>query len=207
MYGVGVKKCKDCVDILHTHMSEHMYQTINCRKCYNVLYAENCEECRNCEHIINCFGCEYCFGCSNLFQKRYCIFNKQYTKEEYEQYMNDNKNTQVPVVDILPATYGYQNNRAYGCSIYYSQDAKFCSDVQESKNIAYSDRVYNGPNEDVYDINEYGMQINKVYECVAVGINSSNIMSGIFVNEEVDRIYYSLHVHRSKNCFGCIGVV
>ncbi|MDP2669631.1 MAG: hypothetical protein Q8O99_01100 [bacterium] len=25
------------------------------------------------------------FGCSNLRNKQYCIFNKQYTQEEYEQ--------------------------------------------------------------------------------------------------------------------------
>ena len=29
-------------------------------------------------------GCEYCFGCAGLTNKSYCIFNKQYSKEEYE---------------------------------------------------------------------------------------------------------------------------
>ena len=31
-------------------------------------------------------GCKHCFGCSHMHgNKQYCIFNKQYSKEEYEQ--------------------------------------------------------------------------------------------------------------------------
>ncbi len=32
----------------------------------------------------HCFGCRDCFGCIGLKNKRYCILNKQYSKEEYE---------------------------------------------------------------------------------------------------------------------------
>ena len=32
-----------------------------------------------------CNGCRDCFGCAGLRKKQYCIFNKQYTKEEYEK--------------------------------------------------------------------------------------------------------------------------
>ena len=34
-------------------------------------------------HLIS--ACQHCFGCSGLKSKKYCIFNKQYTKEEYEK--------------------------------------------------------------------------------------------------------------------------
>jgi hypothetical protein len=33
-------------------------------------------------HLIS--GCSNCFGCSGLRRKQYCIFNKQYSKDEYE---------------------------------------------------------------------------------------------------------------------------
>lgn len=32
-----------------------------------------------------CTGCKYCFGCVGLQKMEYCIFNRQYTKEEYEE--------------------------------------------------------------------------------------------------------------------------
>jgi hypothetical protein len=35
-------------------------------------------------YSISCKGCQNCFGCSGLRNKQYCVFNKQYTREEYE---------------------------------------------------------------------------------------------------------------------------
>ncbi len=37
------------------------------------------------EYLDLCLECEYCFGCVGLKKKKYCILNKQYTKEEYEK--------------------------------------------------------------------------------------------------------------------------
>jgi hypothetical protein len=41
--------------------------------------------CRYSAYLDNCEECEYCFGCVGLRKKKYCILNKQYTKEEYEK--------------------------------------------------------------------------------------------------------------------------
>ncbi|OGI63304.1 hypothetical protein A2818_01610 [Candidatus Nomurabacteria bacterium RIFCSPHIGHO2_01_FULL_40_12] len=35
------------------------------------------------EYTFGCHGCGYLFGCVGLRKAEYCIFNKQYTKEEY----------------------------------------------------------------------------------------------------------------------------
>jgi len=32
-----------------------------------------------------CIGAKHCFGCVGIKNKEYCIFNKQYTKEQYEE--------------------------------------------------------------------------------------------------------------------------
>lgn len=45
------------------------------------LYATNC---RYSFYLDACEDCEYCFGCVGLKKKKYCILNKQYSKEEYE---------------------------------------------------------------------------------------------------------------------------
>ena len=54
-------------------------------------------------------GCGNIFGCIGLRQKQYCILNKQYTKEEYEelvpkiiQHMND-----MPYIDSKGRIYKY----------------------------------------------------------------------------------------------------
>ena len=45
------------------------------------LYASGC---RFSSYLDACDESEYCFGCVGLRKKKYCILNKQYTKEEYE---------------------------------------------------------------------------------------------------------------------------
>ncbi len=46
----------------------------------NVIYYS-----ANIEYSFNCYNCTFCFACLGLRKKNYCIFNKQYTKEEYLQ--------------------------------------------------------------------------------------------------------------------------
>ena len=36
-------------------------------------------------YCYTCFACTDCFGCVGLKNKQYCILNKQYTKEEYQE--------------------------------------------------------------------------------------------------------------------------
>lgn len=68
--------------------SERMYEVIN-----TAISAHNClfsAVSRNCHDIMYCYNCMYChdcFGCVGLKNQSYCIFNTQYTKEEYEQHM------------------------------------------------------------------------------------------------------------------------
>ncbi len=63
-------------------------------------------------NISYCFGltsCSNCFACIGLRSKQYCILNKQYTKEQYEElvpmiikHMND-----MPYIDSMGRVYKY----------------------------------------------------------------------------------------------------
>jgi hypothetical protein len=59
-------------------------------------------------YCFNCHGCNNLLGCIGLRSKEYCIFNKQYTKEEYEEllpkiisHMKD-----MPYIDKKGRSYG-----------------------------------------------------------------------------------------------------
>ncbi|MEI7513567.1 MAG: hypothetical protein WCJ74_03030 [bacterium] len=41
--------------------------------------------CHDCLYSIECHNSGYLFGCVGLNQKKYCILNKQYAKEQYEE--------------------------------------------------------------------------------------------------------------------------
>ena len=64
---------------------------------------------KNVSYCITSPGISDCFGCVGLKKKQYCILNKQYTKEEYEnlvpkiiKHMND-----MPYIDKKSRVHGY----------------------------------------------------------------------------------------------------
>lgn len=95
--GYDLKNCEDCrycatlesfVDCHDCNFcpakSELCYQCLAVDG-YKLLSCHNCmNACAELSYCNECYGCKNCFGCVGLKQKRYCIFNKQYTKEEYD---------------------------------------------------------------------------------------------------------------------------
>jgi len=77
---------KDCYDYTDWGFgAERIYDSIvvgenvsNVKFCWYV-YQNSSEM----EYCALCVGCKNCFGCVGLRSKQYCIFNKQYSKEEY----------------------------------------------------------------------------------------------------------------------------
>lgn len=103
------KNCHDCFDIVITAenctycqfsgwnaqdmmdttmcglKSELVYEMQATVESYNCAFMFFCRNARDSYYCDNVNHCDHCFGCVNLPQhKSYCILNKQYTKEEYE---------------------------------------------------------------------------------------------------------------------------
>lgn len=51
---------------------------------YYVIFSFSVSHCKFVEYSAYLQNCQNCFGCCGLVDKQYCIFNKQYSKEEYE---------------------------------------------------------------------------------------------------------------------------
>jgi hypothetical protein len=66
---------------------ELMYEVVQCGiNDSNVLFSFDCWGGNsNLLYSWMCESCQNCFGCVGLQKKRYCILNKQYTKEDYER--------------------------------------------------------------------------------------------------------------------------
>jgi hypothetical protein len=79
------------------YLTKNMYDGMNAGGTSDILYeaqhthfqyhsafltdVDHCQEAYLCEL---CDSCKHCFGCVGLRNKQYCVFNKQYSKEEYE---------------------------------------------------------------------------------------------------------------------------
>ena len=74
---------KSCIDTGGCWDGELMGNCANSLNGYALKYS-NWSPSRYGEYLDLCIECEYCFGCVGLKKKKYCVLNKQYTKEEYE---------------------------------------------------------------------------------------------------------------------------
>jgi hypothetical protein len=84
--------CQDCYD--YDSWGENaslVYESEECgRNISRVWFCVGCwENIYDCRYSYYCIGCSNCFWCVGLRNKQYCIFNKQYTKEEYEKKVSE----------------------------------------------------------------------------------------------------------------------
>ncbi len=85
VFGSDIKDSRDCDEI--GDFAELVYESSNSGyKIQNVLFSINILD--NNSNILYSNHCHYSanlFGCIGMKRKQYCILNKQYTKEEYEE--------------------------------------------------------------------------------------------------------------------------
>ena len=110
-YLQNCKNCQNCFDVEDGESLKYCYQLVlsakdsrdiyqygtkinECYECgivgdgsYHILCSSqifiNNSDLMYCAFMAN--GCKNCFGCCNMVGNSYCVFNKQYTKEEYEE--------------------------------------------------------------------------------------------------------------------------
>jgi len=79
--GLDTKDCIDQMGVIHTEISGNNSCVVGGYQMKHSIWSDG----RYSEYLDLCSEVEYCFGCVGLRKKKYCILNKQYTKEEYEK--------------------------------------------------------------------------------------------------------------------------
>lgn len=101
----------DSQDLIMTGSGSESYECTNSGRGMNrVVLSFSCGSgCSEVYYCDGCRGCTNCFGCVSLINKKYCIFNKQYTKEEYFELIEKIKKhmDEMPYVDKIGRVYGY----------------------------------------------------------------------------------------------------
>ena len=86
LYSLAVKdNSKNILNSINVVNSENIYQWLNIALSYNIFYSKHIDNCNNLRFCTNMIWCSNCILCDKLENKSYCIHNKQYTKEAYEQ--------------------------------------------------------------------------------------------------------------------------
>ncbi|MBM3257389.1 MAG: hypothetical protein FJY98_03665 [Candidatus Liptonbacteria bacterium] len=82
MFG-GAPRSRQCFDTFQSRDMEYSYEVVDAEKCNGVRFVQNCVACSDSTFLYDCRNCSSCVGCVGLRNKSFCIFNKQYSKEEY----------------------------------------------------------------------------------------------------------------------------
>jgi hypothetical protein len=213
-YSNVLKHSKNCLDCSYVSQSELLYECVDCHSCYNLEYSQDCSECFDSWFLKNCIACKNCIGCVNLRQKEFCIFNKQYSKEEYEKFLKENDLGDRKViqhfrklfdehVDAFPVKYNHSvlAENSTGDYLKNVQNVFDSFNMGICRDCRYCDSLYYA--NDCMDTSSFGEKIELIYEGITIGINSTNVLfSNCIVNNSYN-VTYSFNCRSVSNVFAC----
>lgn len=207
-YGRNIFYSFDCVDCADTHNSELCYECVTIKKCYNLNFSQDCEQCADSEYLKECKSCQSCFCCINLKHKKYYIFNKPYSQDDYKNkvaYMKSQGQNFIEkefekFKEISPhiAIHGSNNENSIGD---YLSNSKNCFNVFESKesqDCMYSYELLKC--EDCLDIT-IGEFSKLNYDCVSsYKLNNSNFCYNCWESSDLE---YCEYCFQCEHCLFC----
>lgn len=205
---------KQCVDSLLIRNCELSYECITSENLYNCAWCQDCFDSRDLLLCYDLKNCSDCIGCVGLRNKQYCIFNIQYTKEDYEKekmriQVSDPEKMQRAIAHFTklklktPRRYmlGIHNEAVTGNYINNSVNSQYCFDIKNCENVQYSAQVIDL--KDCYD-NNYTEENELCVDYIGSWKNNRCFYSNTIYNSS--EVYYSELCYSSKNLFGCVGL-
>ena len=151
-------------------------------------------------------------------EKSYCIFNKQYSKEDYLKEFENLKLHTYPGLEAArkksyeiwaktPVKF-YLGKQLVDCvadNALHSKNCKECWGISESQNLKFCQMVYEGVT-DSYDYSVWGAKVSMMYECMTCGDQSENIKFCFDCWPGSKDLEYCAICRSSSDLFGCVGL-
>lgn len=216
-YAVWINGSKECQDCYATIKSERCYECIDSTNCYNLAFSRECTNCRDSWLLHNCQNVSNSFGCVNLRNKQYCIFNEQYSKEEYEKKIAAMNLLSASAVNVIRSQFeefkkkfivpALTTRRSIDSTGNYLEDCKDVTNGFNLQNIEHCRHMFSTYSaKDSMDYCQWGAVAEKMYEAINTGIQVANVHFSHNCWENVTDCEYIMNCHGSKDLFGCIGV-
>lgn len=217
LYGHTAVFSKECIDAMLSTYVEQGYDLVSVDKSFEVTSSTFSDELVNCDFMYDCRGCTDCLGCVGLRNKKYCIFNTQYSKEEYKKerakydlgsYSGRERVRRQFEQAVLrhPRKYAVMRN-APDCTGDNVVNAKNCihtfQTLENTENLKYCFVMGYGAKE-CYDTAGAGLKSQLLYNAASV-VTAHNVMCSYRVRNSHD-IKYSRECFDSEHLFGCIGL-
>ncbi|MBM3257379.1 MAG: hypothetical protein FJY98_03615 [Candidatus Liptonbacteria bacterium] len=208
---------KECADTYWISKCEFNYETVDCISCSRLLYSRYCDGCYNSAFLFNCYNCHDCLGCVNLKNKSYCIFNEQYTKEEYLEKIKEFDISNVASVQKIRERFEKHKldfprrfarmvhaTNSTGDNLEQTKNCKYCFDVFGGAEDCVNTWLAYSKVQDSMDVDRVGKNTELGYECSTI-YPGSKVFFSRFTFDSHD-IYYSYNNHNCSYLFGCVGM-
>ncbi|MCR4328153.1 MAG: hypothetical protein NUV53_01410, partial [Patescibacteria group bacterium] len=216
-YSKNIDHSRWVMDSFDVSESEQCYQCIAISKSYNCRYAQFSHDCIDCAYVFDCINCQNCILCTNQRNKRYCVRNKQVTKEEYEKEMIRIKNAGRDVHVVYERNFEdmkVASIRKYAWT--KNVVASTGDDIRDSKNLIKGFSCYGMENakfifrcvslKDSMDATNGGRS-ELYYEFIGGGgVGSNRVRFCSYNINGLSDVEYTDHCGSSSNLFGCVGV-
>lgn len=217
-YSRGINDCTDCTDCFRIANSQQCYEGISLVNCNRCFFVKNSSNCSNCYFSTELSGCTNCFGCHGLTKKEYCIFNKQVSKEEWEEKVEkltlthsviDQMKKQSDTLRLtVPhrASHILQSEDVVGEDLVGCKGCQMVFDSKDQQDCAYNHEVTQDA-KDCQDLSMFGLHTELLYNCVACGIDAQCLLFSSHSWTNVYNLIYCESCYPSvNNCFGCFGI-
>jgi hypothetical protein len=212
----NIDNSKQIVDSYNVNDSEIIYEGMGIVKNYNSQYSYWSSNCIDCNFILDCNNCQDCFNCVNLQNKRYCVWNKQYNRVEYEEKIKEfkigsNKFVKNNFKEFWDFTLNYPRKyaRMINCNNSSGDELRNCNNTKKSFNCFNNENIkygYRCPfSKDSMDVGHCYAEL--AYEHAFLGSeNSQDIKFVINGGIALNKVEYTDYCRSSSNLFGCIGL-
>lgn len=138
------------------------------------------------------------------------IFNKQYSRDEYEKIKNSAEILLQKCEDFFKtqphkALQAEQNENCLGDHLYNSKNSQYCFDSKDLEDCRYCARLSLGVKNSM-DYNSWGDNAELVYESASCGHHIYNVKFCTTCESDFHDSEYCMQCNASNNLFGCIGL-
>lgn len=217
-YGSTLAYVKDSADLLMGMHVELNYGTIGGSGSSSCYFSNNCSSCVGMWYSKECIGCTDCFGCVNLRNKSHCIYNVEYSKEEYDKKIAemelDKHSSHVKIREEIytfwkkfPVRYVHarMNHNSTGEYVFHAKNAKQCYQAG-AEDSAYVQMITLPTVKDSYDITDWGNNIERCIDVTNTGEGAYEVKYSAMSWGNIRDVEYSIFTLGSTNCFGCVNL-
>ncbi len=209
---------RDSQDLYLVEKCNLCYECTDSQECYKLRYGQYCKSCSDSTFLYDCVNCDNCIGCVSLRNKSHCIFNQEYSKEEYEAKAKELKlDTRLGLEKVrkqfeefkltFPHRFAHiiKSVNCTGDNIANAKNCINCFDLVPGSEDLKNFFLSGGDIKDARNASHAGHGSELIYDSFGVFSGCQNVSFCIYAKSSTNSMYL-YNSPSNQNCFGCVGV-